>query len=317
LASRNGKITRNGQGSEALLKALIAANGEAVRTRLCDVTEAVDVQALALDTSNIGGVFHMTEVLKDSLLCSMASSAVVDVLRPKALGAWHMHSVTGQLALSAAFWFGSYAGSFGNVGSSNHATGCVYLESLDPARRMCGLTSQSMALIGVRGAGSAEATFGFGEKESVGVSSVSMDELLTGVAIMLSSPRVNTSKLLTWPIKALPAGLSESVVSAPPIALWRHRTLKQRANATAAAMRALDHIVPSLQHPPATTDVTVVGAGLTGVGVGGAFTSANVQCAVLDKTTAVGGLWRWFGNPFSRVNSTEPCIGQCASSHML
>jgi len=50
----------------------------------------------------------------------------------------------------------------------------------------------------------------------------------------------------------------------------------------------------------------VVGAGLAGISAATTFQSARCELAVLEKTRRAGGVWRSFGNAFSRVNSTEP-----------
>ena len=50
----------------------------------------------------------------------------------------------------------------------------------------------------------------------------------------------------------------------------------------------------------------MVGAGLTGLTVGSTFVREGVLCSLLEKSSAFGGVWRWHGNPFSRVNTTEP-----------
>ena len=53
-------------------------------------------------------------------------------------------------------------------------------------------------------------------------------------------------------------------------------------------------------------DVTVVGAGLTGLTIGDEFVRAGVAPLLLDKAAHAGGVWVAHGNAHSRVNSSEP-----------
>ena len=161
-----------------------------------------------------------------------------------------------------------------------------------------------MAPTPVRGAGSAEATFKFAaqSKSADGVSA-SMEELLAGLKSMLSTAPVADSKLLKLPISN---ELSDKTSEPPPIALWRRRTPSNRFTSWHATVRALAGAVTSELRPPQRCQMTVIGLGLTGLAVGGSFSQAGVPCALLEKTSAIGGVWRWYGNPFSRVNSTEP-----------
>ena len=48
------------------------------------------------------------------------------------------------------------------------------------------------------------------------------------------------------------------------------------------------------------------GAGLTGLSAAVRFAQEGVELALFEKSKWAGGVWRSYGNPFSRVNSTEP-----------
>ncbi|MDC0525534.1 phosphopantetheine-binding protein [bacterium] len=89
-------------------------------------------------------------------------------------------------------------------------------------------------------------------------------------------------------------------------ALWRRLTLKQRLVSSKLSEQALDAHLTKSSGPPFWSDVIVVGAGLTGLSVAVNFVEQTVDCRILEKTSSCGGVWRWYGNPFSRVNSTEP-----------
>ena len=50
----------------------------------------------------------------------------------------------------------------------------------------------------------------------------------------------------------------------------------------------------------------LVGAGLAGLAAGCTFSVDRVRCALLEKSSSLGGVWSHYGNAFSRVNSSEP-----------
>ena len=145
-----------------------------------------------------------------------------------------------------------------------------------------------MAPTPVRGAGSAEATFKFAaQSRSADGVSASMEELLAGLKSMLSTAPVADSKLLKLPISN---ELSDKTSDPPPIALWRRRTPSNRFTSWHATVRALAGAVTSELRPPQRCQMTVIGLGLTGLAVGGSFSQAGVPCALLEKTSSVGGV---------------------------
>ena len=52
--------------------------------------------------------------------------------------------------------------------------------------------------------------------------------------------------------------------------------------------------------------MVLVGAGLAGLAAGCTFSVDSVRCALLEKSSSLGGVWSHYGNAFSRVNSSEP-----------
>ena len=86
----------------------------------------------------------------------------------------------------------------------------------------------------------------------------------------------------------------------------RDRSLDERMLASGRAEVLLDATMAECRHPPAKVGIVIVGAGLTGISAACGFANAGVDLALLEKTRRTGGVWRAFGNPFSRVNSSEP-----------
>ena len=83
--------------------------------------------------------------------------------------------------------------------------------------------------------------------------------------------------------------------------------LHLRIDASRSAEHALDSLLPGLERPcPARSDVVIVGAGLAGLLVASEFEMVRADSALFEMTANVGGVWRQYANPFSRVNSSEP-----------
>lgn len=106
IASRSGSVARSGQGSEQVFHDLRAVRGNVLLVMPCDASVVEDVCRLmkvASATAAVSGSFHMTEVLQDKLVVGMLPSSLTAVLRPKALGAWHLVTVVKSLTLDFSF----------------------------------------------------------------------------------------------------------------------------------------------------------------------------------------------------------------------
>ena len=94
LASRSGP----GAAGAARLAARLAGLGAGTLVAVCD---AADRGALAGLLGRLGrgpvpltGVVHAAGVLDDGVIGSLTPGRVLDVVRPKAAGAWHLHELT-------------------------------------------------------------------------------------------------------------------------------------------------------------------------------------------------------------------------------
>jgi len=56
---------------------------------------------------------------------------------------------------------------------------------------------------------------------------------------------------------------------------------------------------------PKEVDVVIVGAGISGVCAARAFKQQGFKPLVLEKSNAVGGIWKFYANVYSRVNTSE------------
>ena len=140
LASRRGPATL----AAAELQAELTAQGAAVTVATCDVTSRPAVAALIAEHGP-GSIFHAAGILSDAVLNRMTDEQLRAVLRPKVTGAWHLHTLTEQLDLSAFVLFSSVAGIIGNPGQANYAAANTFLDALAAHRRSVGLEATSLA----------------------------------------------------------------------------------------------------------------------------------------------------------------------------
>ncbi|MCA9542094.1 MAG: SDR family NAD(P)-dependent oxidoreductase, partial [Myxococcales bacterium] len=140
LTSRRGI---EGPGAAALVAELATAAVEAVVVA-CDLTDRAQVARL-LAAHAIGSVFHLAGALDDGIMPSLTAERVTQVMAPKAIGAWHLHTLTADLDLSAFVLFSSAAGTLGNPGQGSYAAANAFLDALAAHRRARGLPGLSLA----------------------------------------------------------------------------------------------------------------------------------------------------------------------------
>ncbi|MCY3861889.1 MAG: SDR family NAD(P)-dependent oxidoreductase [bacterium] len=123
--------------------------GAVVQVELADVTDssAVDQMLSRIDDSMppLGGVIHSVGVLSDGSLSNLSWARFEQVLGPKVLGAWHLHSATKDRDLDLFLLFSSITSVLGKAGQANHSAANAFLDQLAAHRRAQGLSGQSIA----------------------------------------------------------------------------------------------------------------------------------------------------------------------------
>ena len=154
LADRGaGAIVLNGRrapdaAAEETIRAL-RERGVTVEVALADVADAAALDRMLADMDRrlppLAGVIHSVGVLSDGALTNQTWERFEQVLRPKILGAWHLHRATIDRDLDMFVLFSSRVGVMGNPGQANHAAANAFLDQLAGHRRALGLAGQAIA----------------------------------------------------------------------------------------------------------------------------------------------------------------------------
>ncbi|MDE2845936.1 MAG: SDR family NAD(P)-dependent oxidoreductase, partial [Gemmatimonadota bacterium] len=143
----NGRRQPDAEAEEAIQE--LRERGATVKVELADVTDldAVDAMLERMDRElpPLGGVIHSVGVLSDGALGNQRWENFETVLRPKILGAWHLHQATRDRDLDLFVLFSSRVGVMGNPGQANHAMANAFLDQLAGHRRALGLPGQAIA----------------------------------------------------------------------------------------------------------------------------------------------------------------------------
>ena len=143
----NGRRNPDPEAQEVIDE--LRAGGVTVQVEIADVTDssAIDAMLTRIDQSlpPLAGVIHSVGVLSDGVVGNQTWERFEQILRPKVVGAWHLHRATMNRDLDLFVLFSSTAGILGNPGQSNHAAANTFLDQLVRHRRALGLAGQAIA----------------------------------------------------------------------------------------------------------------------------------------------------------------------------
>nr|VFJ42993.1 MAG: myxalamid-type polyketide synthase MxaB [Candidatus Kentron sp. DK] len=143
--ARNLVLTGRRAPSEEAKKVLreMEREGAKVLVASADVADGQRMAALFREVAEqmppLKGIIHSAGVLADGVLREQTLARFDQVLGPKAIGGWILHTLTRELPLDFFVVFSSVASLMGSTGQANHAAANAFLDALAHHRHGLGL----------------------------------------------------------------------------------------------------------------------------------------------------------------------------------
>jgi len=188
---------RSGASSSAAEAATAAMHdaGATVVVAKADVTKGAQVAAVLANIRKsmppLRGVIHAAMVLDDALLMQLNEERMREVLAPKVIGGWNLHTQTLDDPLDFFVSFSSFTSMIGNLGQANYVAGNAFLDALAYHRRLHGLPALTVNWGAVSDVGYVAENPEIGQKlEHVGVNSLPAPQLLRILETLLQHDAV-------------------------------------------------------------------------------------------------------------------------------
>ena len=144
-------LSRSGGGNDNSTLQWLRAKQASVTVYKGDVSKGEDVQRVAGELDNLGGILHLAAVSHDGALRNMEYKHWNTCVKVKADGAWNLHAATSNLDFFICF--SSNSTIVGTPGQANYSAANAYLDGLMQWRRSQGLVGASINIAGVSGVG--------------------------------------------------------------------------------------------------------------------------------------------------------------------
>ena len=184
LASRSGRIARDGQGLAAQLKSM----RDSVTVVACDGADFEDTIALIF-ANPLTGVFHAAGASDKGLLIEVAKQSLHWMYAPKANGIWHLHAASATAPREARVLWSSIGSGLGNTGQASYAAGNACLDAHASILREHGIATCSLQwpLVGGAGMGAAGLAARRGKKVAMaGMAEISLANYATLLGAQLT-----------------------------------------------------------------------------------------------------------------------------------
>jgi len=199
-----GRTGASSPAAEAAVTALRQA-GVAVVVARADVTQESEVAAVLTTVRQsmppLRGVIHAAMVLDDALLVHLNEERMCNVMAPKMIGGWNLHTQTLADQLDFFVSFSSFTSMIGNPGQANYVAANAFLDALAYHRRAQGLPALTVNWGALSDVGYVAQNPEIGQKlEHVGVRSLPAQQLLKTLEALLQHDAVEIGVgHIDWP----------------------------------------------------------------------------------------------------------------------